>query len=78
MNYNRSEIMNRAHELAILDRADYNTYREALSAGMKQAWEEAKRGMVRTVEKPIIIKKDVELEFAQHCLGNIEGVDVAC
>ena len=75
MKYSKSEIMKRGHKLAKLHREEFNSYREALSYGLSQAWKEAGANTLVLEEETHVVQADVNEEFAQSCMGNVK---IAC
>jgi hypothetical protein len=72
-NYTLSAIMTIGHREASKVRTTCNTYREALSKGLRKAWKLAKLSLQwMSFEKDEVITEDVNEQWAQQCLGNVE------
>lgn len=79
-NYTLSAVMTMGHKIAGSIREKFNTYKAALSVGLKKAWKIAK-GLLQhmEVESLKVINEDLGQEFAQRCMGNIlEEVQLTC
>ena len=70
-NYTLSWVMKNGHKIASAIREKCNTYREALSLGLRKAWKTAKLSMAFN-ECAKVVHEDVQQEWAQSCLGNVE------
>lgn len=74
-NYTLSAIMKMGHKEASRVRDVCNTYREALSKGLRKAWKIAKLSLqFMSFEKNDVITEDINEQWAQQCLGNVEVV----
>lgn len=79
INYTLSAIMKMGHKIAKSVLEEYDTYKQALSVGLKKAWKIAKGILPQVeVESMRIINEDVQQEFAQRCMGNVVGEVIAC
>ena len=72
--------MKKGHEIASDIRSTVNTYKEAISKGLKEAWGIAKGILTsvenKMVEKEHVVHEDIQQNWAQSCLGNVGEVDV--
>jgi hypothetical protein len=70
--YSLNAIMRMGHKIASSVRHMNDTYKKALSHGLKRAWKIAKGLLPHVeVESAKVITEDVGQEFAQRCMGNI-------
>lgn len=83
MNYSRSNVMSRGHQIAKKHRDEFNTYKEALRYGLKAAWAEAKSDTLKgnfenkSSMVNVDLRREVDEEFAQRCMGIVEQKAVA-
>jgi hypothetical protein len=71
-NYTLSAIMKIGHKIAGSIREGFNTYKSALSVGLRKAWAIAKGLLPHVeVESAKVITEDVGQEFAQRCMENV-------
>lgn len=74
INYSLSAIMKMGHKIASSVRQSSDTYKAALSTGLKKAWKVAKGLLPHVeVESIAVINEDIQLRWAHQCLGNVEG-----
>lgn len=75
INFTLSAVMTMGHKIAKGIRNMYETYRQALSEGLKKAWKTAKLSQQwnEITERPQVVHEDTQENWAQICLGNVEG-----
>lgn len=68
-----SWIMKKGHSIASSIKGECSTYKAALSKGLKKAWAIV-GGLLPNVdgEKVSVINADIQQNWAQSCLGNLE------
>lgn len=73
INMKRSWVMQQGHKIAKSILNEFDTYKEALSVGLRKAWKIAK-GLLPNVEveKEKVVHEDVQQEWAYSCIGALE------